>query len=119
MVPGAIEHDYLKDKMNDHASRGAIVHQVDIRPGSQLQEVLGTDEIAVNSFHHQAIKDLSPQLAATAFAPDGVIEGIEGKNTGDHYLVGVQWHPEEMAEKHAPMRQLFESFLRAATGFRQ
>jgi putative glutamine amidotransferase len=119
LIPGALEHDNLKDKNNDQDARAAIVHHVDIRPSSQLLGVLGAPEIAVNSFHHQAIKDLAPGLTATAFAPDGLIEGIEVQDKDAQYLLGVQWHPEEMTEKHAPMRQLFESFLQAAGQFRK
>jgi putative glutamine amidotransferase len=118
LMPGAIEHDNLKDKDNNREAREAVVHNVDVRPASQLRGILGAEEIAVNSFHHQAIKDLAESLAASAVAPDGVIEGIESKESKSHFLVGVQWHPEEMTEKHAPMRKLFESFLQAAGQFR-
>lgn len=52
------------------------------------------DKVLVNSFHHQAIKDLSPSFKATAISDDGLIEGIE-KKTGT-YMLGVQWHPEMM-----------------------
>ena len=60
----------------------------------------------------QAVKEVAPGLVASAFAPDGIIEGLESSN--GHYLVAVQWHPEELADKMAPMRQLFASFLTAA-----
>lgn len=52
------------------------------------------DKVLVNSFHHQAIKDLSPSFKAAAISDDGLIEGIE-KKTGT-YMFGVQWHPELM-----------------------
>jgi putative glutamine amidotransferase len=62
--------------------------------------------------HHQAIKDLAPNLAATAFAPDGIIEGVEG--VGDQYLVAVQWHPEELTESQPGMARLFTAFADAS-----
>jgi putative glutamine amidotransferase len=80
--------------------------------GSRLREFLGSEEVAVNSMHHQAIKKLAPGLTVTAVAPDGVIEGVEGTN--GQYLVGVQWHPEELTDQDAGMRQLFSSFIKEA-----
>ena len=61
--------------------------------------------------HHQAIKDLAPNLLPSADAPDGIIEGVEG-NT-DQFVVAVQWHPEELAETQPGMKQLFISFVEA------
>jgi len=67
--------------------------------------------LQVNSLHHQGIKDLAPGLKATAFAPDGLIEGIE---LPDHkFALAVQWHPEWMTE-YAEMRKLFRVFVEAA-----
>ena len=63
--------------------------------------------------HHQGIKHLAPGLRAAAFAPDGLIEGVEGTN--GQFLVGVQWHPEELADVSVPMRQLFAAFVEAAS----
>jgi putative glutamine amidotransferase len=68
--------------------------------------------VQVNSMHHQGIKRLAPGLRACAFAPDGLIEGVESANST--YLVGVQWHPEELAEAHPAMNRLFTDFVRAA-----
>lgn len=53
------------------------------------------DEIKVNSFHHQNIKDLSPLLKINAISEDGLIEGVENKN-----ILAVQWHPERLLESH-------------------
>lgn len=68
-------------------------HEVRCTPGSWLHDVLGECEpMRINSFHHQAVKDLAPGLRCTAQADDGLIEGIEAV---DHdHVVGVQWHPE-------------------------
>ena len=89
-------------------------HTATVADGSRLAEVLGVPELRVNSFHHQAIRDLAPGLRATATASDGVIEGIESDD--DHWLLGVQWHPEEFwAEPGAPELGLFRGLV-AATG---
>lgn len=95
-------------------ARDFLAHAVTSDVGSRLGRLLG-DEIAVNSMHHQAIKRLAPGLRASAFAPDGLTEGVES-GTG-HYLVGVQWHPEELADAHAPQRGLFTDFLTASGAY--
>jgi putative glutamine amidotransferase len=109
-VEGAIKHDYFPT--NGVYTRDQLVHKVRVDPRSRLGGILGTPETDVNSMHHQAVKDLAPGLVSSAFAPDGIIEGIEGGN--GQYLVAVQWHPEELADKMTSMRQLFTSFLDAA-----
>jgi putative glutamine amidotransferase len=72
----------------------ARVHPVALTPGSILHDVYG-DEIIVNSFHHQGIGELGEGVAVTGVAPDGVVEAIE---VAAACAVGVQWHPEMLAE---------------------
>jgi putative glutamine amidotransferase len=109
-VQGAIKHDYFPT--DGIHMRDDLTHMIRVEPASRLGRILGAERIEVNSMHHQAVKDLAPGLVPSAFAPDGLIEGLEGGN--GQYLVGVQWHPEELADTMAPMRQLFASFLAAA-----
>lgn len=109
-VPAALKHDYFPTP--ERPSRKYLAHDVAVRPGSRLGEILRETVLPVNSMHHQAIKDLAPALTATAHAPDGVIEGVEGKN--GQYLVAVQWHPEELTDSHPGMARLFTSFADAA-----
>jgi putative glutamine amidotransferase len=61
--------------------------------------------------HHQGIKTLAPALVPSAWAPDGLIEGVEGPN--GQYVVAVQWHPEELTAQDG-QRRLFTEFLAAA-----
>jgi putative glutamine amidotransferase len=111
----AIKHDYFPSVTP--YGRDYLAHPVRVEPASRLGSVLGVASLPVNSMHHQGIKRLAPALVASAFAPDGLIEGVESGN--GHYLMGVQWHPEELAEAHAPMGRLFADFIRAAAAFRQ
>ena len=67
------------------------MHQ-EITEGSLLRKQLNVNKIAVNSFHHQSVKDLAPGFRATAFAADGVVEAIEME--GSNKVFGVQFHPE-------------------------
>jgi putative glutamine amidotransferase len=69
----------------------------------------------VNSFHHQAVRDLAPSLVATGWTDDGLVEAVE-TNGEEPWLLAVQWHPEEMhAEAGAPERGLFRALIERAS----
>jgi putative glutamine amidotransferase len=77
-----------------------------------MQERLnGSDSLAVNSRHHQAIKELAPGFRIVATAPDGIVEAIEDPTVP--FCLGVQWHPENFW-RTGEFRPLFEGFLEAA-----
>jgi putative glutamine amidotransferase len=67
-------------------------HAVKVSPGSLLHKISGSEEIKVNSAHHQAVKSVGPGVVVNAVAADGVIEGIEDPRLP--FCIGVQWHPE-------------------------
>ncbi|QEL20006.1 gamma-glutamyl-gamma-aminobutyrate hydrolase family protein [Limnoglobus roseus] len=113
-VPAAIKHDFTAAQQ--HLDRTAQVHDVTVKAGSRLADLLGSAVLPVNSIHHQAVKDLGKDLIATAFSPDGVIEGVEGTTGG--YVLAVQWHPEELVETTPAMRRLFSDFVTAAAEHR-
>ena len=98
-----------------HAGGGARdlrTHTISVAPGSRLASALGRHAVHVNSFHHQAIRELATDLVATAWAQDDLVEGVESE-AGNSWLLGVQWHPEEMhADDAAPERGLFSAFIR-------
>jgi len=106
----AIKHDYWP---MEPRQRRDLVHEVHIEAGTQLASIIGAGATTVNSMHHQGIKQLAPGLVVNARAPDGLIEGVEGRD--ESYLLGVQWHPEELVESDPAMRRLFESFIEAAS----
>jgi putative glutamine amidotransferase len=75
--------------------------------------VLGTTELSVNSFHHQAVDRLGAGLRACAWAPDGTIEAIE--DPGQPFLLAVQWHAETLRD--IPMHlALFEELAGVSAG---
>jgi putative glutamine amidotransferase len=107
---GAIKHDYFS--VSGNYPRDLLTHEVHVGKDSRLAALLCRETLAVNSLHHQGIRRLAPGLVPTAHAPDGLIEGVEG---GDgRFLVGVQWHPEELTEKDPAHRRLFTGFIEAA-----
>lgn len=77
---------------------GGIVHSegthlVTTKAGSLLSLLYGV-RFEVNSFHHQAVRELGEGLSATALAADGVVEALEHRALP---VSAVQWHPERMA----------------------
>lgn len=113
-VPQAIKHDYFPDPAKNY-TRDMLIHDIDIARDTRLGRILDAARLPVNSMHHQGIKRIAPNLVPNAWSTDGLIEGVEGRN--GHYLIGVQWHPEELTEKQASMRALFQSFAQAAIEF--
>ena len=105
--PNALDHD-------SSATRDRRVHPVSVHASSTLYAALGGESVHVNSFHHQAVASVAPGLAAVAHAADGVIEGVEWI-ADDWWMLGVQWHPEELTGSPERWdRQLFTSFAAAA-----
>ncbi|MGQ9732008.1 MAG: gamma-glutamyl-gamma-aminobutyrate hydrolase family protein [Candidatus Zipacnadales bacterium] len=94
------------------APRDQATHEVRVTPGTLVARIMGTHSLSVNSFHHQAVKDLPAGFRVSAKAPDGVIEAIEA--TDRAFQIGVQWHPEEMAIVDSPHLTLFRAFVSAA-----
>jgi putative glutamine amidotransferase len=94
------------------AERDARTHRVAIVAGSRLAAAIASDAPRVNSFHHQSIARVAPSLRVVAAAPDGVIEGVE--STDRWWVLGVQWHPEELTQTAEPWdRNLFRRFAEA------
>ncbi len=84
-------------------------HYITIQKASLLYDILNQDEIGVNSYHHQAIKDLSPDFEVMAVSEDGLVEGIYMPN--HKYIAGVQWHPEFSFETDENSKRIIKSFV--------
>lgn len=92
--------------------RHMTTHTVEVAPDTRLADILGEGSVWVNSFHHEAIKDPAPCFSVTArSSDDDVIEAVE--MSGDRFVVGVQWHPEEL-RAHEDAKRLFAAFVQAA-----
>ncbi|MCX7027677.1 MAG: gamma-glutamyl-gamma-aminobutyrate hydrolase family protein [Spirochaetes bacterium] len=89
-------------------------HGISIIEGSLLHKVLGETLTRVNSFHHQAVKDLGQGLTVTALAADGVVEAIESTDP-DRFILGVQFHPEGLTRISPKFLGIFSAFVNEAS----
>jgi putative glutamine amidotransferase len=111
-VPGALNHRLTvpPHKSFDYA------HDVWVEENSLLARLMqerlgGSDSCAVNSRHHQAVKDVASGFKVVATAPDGIIEAIE--DPAARFCLGVEWHPENFW-RTGEFRPIFEGFVEAA-----
>ena len=86
------QHDRPCIEHSQTIARGLPSHEVRLEKDSMLYGLFGKETLAVNSFHHQAVKEVPIGFRITAMAPDGIIEGME--STAFRPILGVQWHPE-------------------------
>jgi putative glutamine amidotransferase len=88
-------------------------HAVIATDGGLLAKVYGVNTFATNSFHHQAIKTVAPNLAVEARTEDGLVEAVS--LPGRSFVLGVQWHPEMMFGRHDEHLRPFEQLVATAT----
>jgi putative glutamine amidotransferase len=112
-LPSQMDHPVLLGHRQE-TPKWEPTHEVKVDGGSQVAEIMASDELKVNSYHHQAVKDLAYGLVAVAHAPDGVVEAVEWGDLSQWWLVGVQWHAEAMRDVGAEHRNLFEAHVCAA-----
>ena len=105
-LPEAINHQ-------QGAPRDRPSHAIKLAKPSLLSSLAPDERALVNSHHHQAVDKLGKNLIATAWASDGLVEGVEDARP-DRFALGVQWHP-ELGWQHDRFSQaLFERFVMAA-----
>ena len=103
--------DVIPHELDDE--RAARVHGVSVDPASRLASIVGAQSLGVNSIHHQAVDRLGRSMRINARADDGTIEGVESDDPS-WWMVGVQWHPEELTGTPEPWdRRLFAAFAGA------
>jgi len=105
-LPGAIKHE-------QGAPRDRPSHSVRLLPESMIARLATTNELLVNSHHHQAIDVIGRDLVATAWASDGVVEAMEDPRS-DRSVLAVQWHPELGWENDTFSQKLFKHFVNQA-----
>ncbi len=94
-------------------------HKVEVEPDSLLAEIIGAGEVKVNSIHHQAIDKLAEGLRVSARSVDGLVEVIEYADRREKgFMLGVEWHPEQLSAQQPEHLALFEALVKAAIEYR-
>lgn len=89
------------------------VHEVVLEKDAPLYRLLGQERFAVNSYHHQGVKELGEKLSVMAVAEDGLVEGIYAPDR--KFVWGIQWHPEFIYQKDEAAQKIFWAFVEACT----
>ncbi len=105
-IPDSIKNPLEHEQKNPRDEAG---HNIKITAGSLLGKIVGKNEMAVNTAHHQAVDVVAPQMLVNAVTSDGVIEGIELPS--HPFCIGVQWHPEYNVDSGDG--KIFEAFVEA------
>ena len=115
-LPSMLGKNHYVYEDGDPRSWTKDAHKIRILENTQLASILKTQELNVNSLHHQAIKQIAAGLQVSAEDADGLIEGVESK---DHtqFFIGVQCHPESYSgtDTHTEWEKCFSAFIEAAT----
>ena len=101
-------------KHNQDADRATPTHSIRIKPASTLYNIYGSEQLHVNSFHHQACGEPGRRFRVVANASDGVVEAIESSEFKP--ILGVQWHPEWLGKEGL---ELFKWLVGEAGRFHQ
>ena len=116
VLRGGTLHQHLPDDLGlSHEQpppKDVPSHPVAVEPGSLLGRLAGGRALAVNSTHHQAVKDPGRGVRVTGRAPDGVVEAVELEGPG--FGLGVQWHPEALAGRDARQAAILRGLVDAA-----
>ncbi len=110
-IPSEVDTE-LKHDLNYGEPRATVLHDVKLELDSRLGRIIGADRVPVNSLHHQAVGTPAPSVRLTAYSPDGVVEALEVPNR--HFMLAVQWHPEDLVDDDERMLNLFKAFVDSA-----
>jgi putative glutamine amidotransferase len=114
IAEGGTLHQHIPELQGlwaDHhqrARKAILGHSVELEPNTYLSAAFQVNNLRVNSYHHQGIRDLAPSLQVAARASDGLVEAYEGQQ-----IMGIQWHPEALAKQHKAQLAPFQWLIQA------
>ena len=113
---GGSLHQHLPDVegMIDHGSPVGgdhVMHPVKVQAGSRLADASGVESLECLSHHHQGLDRLGEGLMAVGRSDDGLIEAAEHE---EGWMLALQWHPEQTAQKDPAQQALFQAFVAQA-----
>lgn len=100
----------LNDNDNHYKKKVDYAHKVKIDKNSKLYQIIGKEEIEVNSYHNYHIEKTN-NLQETAYSEDGYIEAVEDPNK--KFVIGIQWHPEIMYDYDIDNKKIIKAFIDA------
>ena len=111
-IPSQAKGSYIKHRQQAPSNYGT--HTIKIENGTVLNKVLKSDKAVVNSFHHQAVKDVAPGFKVMATSADGIVEAIQK----DEKVFGLQFHPEGfVANGDDTFLPIFQYFVEKANEY--
>jgi putative glutamine amidotransferase len=111
-LPSQVDQDLLKHRQT--TPKWQATHEIEVHGDTGIAGIMGGGTIKVNSYHHQAIKDLAGDFVVSAKSSDGIVEAIEYRDLSERWIVAVQWHAEAMRQSGSEHRSLFEAHVAAA-----
>ncbi len=116
---GTLYQDILKEHPSDIVHHqeppyDVPAHEVRILQETPLSELFCSEKIEVNSYHHQAIKEMGDGFLSMAISPDGLVEAIYKPDK--KFVWAVQWHPELSFRRDENSRRIFERFVESCSG---
>lgn len=113
---GSLYQDIPSQVENCINHQKGATHEITVAPESLLYEIMGYGKITVNSYHHQAIKNMAKGLVPVAVSDDGIIEAVEFE--GRKNSLAVQYHPEVSFESDECSKRLFSWFVKECENFK-
>ncbi|CAN5654330.1 gamma-glutamyl-gamma-aminobutyrate hydrolase family protein [soil metagenome] len=111
-LPSQVDRDLLKHRQT--TPKWQATHEIEVLENTRIAGITGSGSLKVNSYHHQAIKDLAKDFIVSASSSDGIVEAIEYRDLSEHWILAVQWHAEAMRQAGSEHRSLFEAHVAAA-----
>jgi len=109
----------LTSGISGHSGTDKDRHAVSISPGSLLAKVLGDGTFGTNTKHSEAVAEAAGgNFIISGRAGDGIIEAIEPRNPWSDFVLGVQWHPEQLSSDTQEEQGIFDAFVRASAARR-
>lgn len=105
--------ELIDSNINHNQHNVKYAHKVRIQDGTRLYDIVGENEISVNSKHRYAITKVN-KFKISAISEDGYIEGIELPDK--KFVVGIQWHPENMLDYDISANKIFDAFIEKCNG---
>ncbi|MDR1009486.1 MAG: gamma-glutamyl-gamma-aminobutyrate hydrolase family protein, partial [Rickettsiales bacterium] len=101
--------------ISGHRREDDYRHLVHVAQGSLLSKIINRDSFETNTKHNEAVVEAAGgDFLVSARADDCVVEAVEPKKPWSDFVLGVQWHPEELASSAKNEQEIFNAFVKAA-----